>query len=136
MTPITNLKELTAAYRDAVTSCGADSLAISDALWERDLDVVPRVLDDDRRWRIIIGGTLDLRVISSECIIRELAFAMINNPDATISIRQADDDESRAYALLGVNGLRLLDERRAAEAKAVQVEVVEAMNAVLGRADG
>lgn len=129
---ITTTDELKAAFREAVTVAGGRPDAIDEELWERDVEIAPRVLGDDRWWRVAVDGIAEPRVIDSESIVRELAFVLIANPETAVTMWQADADEAKAYELLGAAGLKLLDERRAAQDAVVQAEVAEALDIALG----
>ncbi|MFF4779426.1 hypothetical protein ACFY05_42085 [Microtetraspora fusca] len=120
-----------AALATALPDRSEEQQAVDAAFDVAELDVVPRVWGDERHWRLVIAGVDEPRVIASEDLARELALALIAQPTAPLLARLADDEETHAYVLLGADGLRQLDQRRAAAAALMQAEVVEALDIAL-----
>ncbi|MGI5485184.1 hypothetical protein [Microtetraspora malaysiensis] len=136
MTTPTTTQRLQEKYWAALATALPDRVeeqrAVDSALDTAELDVVPRVWGDERRWRLAVDAVDEPRVIDSEDLARELAQALIDHPDATVIVRPADDDEAHAHDLLGADGLRTLDEQRRQEDAAMAEETAAALIAALG----
>lgn len=110
--PPTTAAELREIYARTLSSTGLDPEVLDTRLWDCDLEVVPRVIGDERHWRASVHGTAEARLLDAEDLLRELAFLLLRHPDEPIAVRTADAEEVAAYLLLGGEGLTGLDQRR------------------------
>lgn len=133
--PPTTSEALRQAYRLAAEAVGVPADTLDTALWEQDLEVVPRLVGDERHWRVILNGVDDSRVIDSDELLAELGILLLGNPEAIIGVRPADQSETAAFALLGEDGLAGLDERRMGQELLLRQEVAEALTAAIDRSD-
>lgn len=131
----TTIQQLHKKYRDALDGAlsGHEDLvrAVDDALDVAELDIIPRVWGDERRWRIVLDDEALPAVVDAEDIAREFVFTLISHPDAVVELRPADAEEARVFALLGVEALAELDRRRAEEERAIAHETAAALTAAL-----
>lgn len=131
----TTVKELHEKYREALAAAlpgrDEDQKAVDNCLDIAELDIIPRVWGDERRFRVVIDGHPLWAVIDAQDAAQQLAFALIGHPAETVALRPADDEEVRVFATHGAEGLAELDRRRAEHERAIAHETAAALTAAL-----
>jgi hypothetical protein len=113
----TTVEQLHRKYREALDSAlaGREDLAqaLDDALDAYEIDLIPRVWGDDRRWRILLDGHPLRGIVDADQLALEVALTLIRQPVGDISVRPAVHEEIRVSGLRGAEGLDELDRRQA-----------------------
>ncbi|MFD9943215.1 hypothetical protein ACFWYW_14520 [Nonomuraea sp. NPDC059023] len=131
--PAATREQLRLTVLEALRAAGADHERVDTALWDCDLEIVPRLIGDERHWRLIVDGRDQPRLLDADELLREFAFTLISRPCASVIVRPADAEEVNAFLFLGSPGLAGVDERRQRVEALVGQELVEALDAALSQ---